>query len=48
MLRKTFADPPYRLDVHIASMRPQRNAAENGHARVIRSRFSVGFNEAAA
>ena len=48
MLRKTAGS---RWDAHrreAASMRPQRNAAENGASKLVCPFLYLGFNEAAA
>ena len=48
MLRKTLVARRLRLSWALASMRPQRNAAENTVATREEILELVGFNEAAA
>ena len=48
MLRKTFVLSAFRESETTASMRPQRNAAENISKGVISNTQLARFNEAAA
>ncbi len=48
MLRKTTMQEKEPSSVLVASMRPQRNAAENVDAHPPRQGHHEGFNEAAA
>ncbi len=48
MLRKTAEQPELCRDRHRASMRPQRNAAENARSHQRMQCYLARFNEAAA